>query len=114
MSAFAVLEEAERRRAAGREDGRRDALDRAERALSRMVERFAIREAYLFGSVLRPGRFGDHSDIDLAVAGLGHRYWTFASEFSQAVGREVDVVELEHSRFAERIRREGRRCSAQP
>ena len=52
-----------------------------------------VRLAMLFGSrargCARPG-----SDVDLAVEAPGVDLWTLAADLSQAVGLEVDVVDL--------------------
>jgi predicted nucleotidyltransferase len=106
---FAVLDNATRRRLGEREAARRQALADIDRGLSRLCPRYGAAEAYVFGSVLREGRFGSDSDVDVAVSGIGAELWRFAAELSRAVGREVDVIDLTTSRFATRIRREGRR-----
>ena len=106
---FSTLIRATARRRAEREASREDVLARTEAALEEMSARYGITEAYLFGSLVRPGRFSADSDIDVAVAGLGADYWAFAAELSRRVGREVDLVDLPTSRFARRICREGLR-----
>ena len=109
VTRFDVLQRALERRRKAREVGRQEALRRVEHVLAGLAGRYGLREAYLFGSIVRPGRFDRDSDVDVAVADLGAGYWAFAAQLSAAVGREVDVVELRRSRFAARIRREGRR-----
>ena len=104
---FSTLIHATARRRAEREASREDALARTVAAIEALGPRYGVTEAYLFGSLVRPGRFSAHSDIDVAVAGLGPAHWAFAAELSRRVGREVDLVDLEGSRFAQRIRREG-------
>ncbi len=52
-----------------------------------------VRLAMLFGS--RAGdRARPESDVDLAVEAPGVDLWTLAADLSQAVGLEVDVVDL--------------------
>jgi hypothetical protein len=106
---FWTLNEATARRRAEREALRTSTLERARAVLDRLAPKYGITEAYLFGSVVKPGRFSERSDVDVAAAGLGENFWTFAAEFSRALVREVDVVDLPRSRFAHRIRREGLR-----
>lgn len=101
-------------RAVARNHGRREALrqrtlERTEKALESLAAEYGIREAYLFGSALHPGRFREQSDVDVAVSDLGKTYWRFLASLSAAVGRDVDLVELDRCRFAARIRRVGRR-----
>jgi len=51
-----------------REAERRQVLEQVGEAVSRIAPRYpAIRTVYLFGSILQPGRFTPHSDVDLAV-----------------------------------------------
>ena len=51
-----------------REDQRLEVLERARSAIRRLAPEFPpIQAVYLFGSVVRPGRFGVASDVDVAV-----------------------------------------------
>jgi len=104
-----VLEAAVRRNHRQRELEREEVLRRLDSALGSLAARYDLQEVYTFGSVLRAGRFCDESDVDVAVASLGPRYWSFAAELSAAIGREVDVVDLDASRLSPRIREEGTR-----
>jgi predicted nucleotidyltransferase len=67
-----------------------------------------IQRAYLFGSLLRPNRFGQHSDVDVAVEALdANHFFSAMAALSEVVGRDVDLVELCKCPFAERIRQTG-------
>jgi hypothetical protein len=69
---------------------------------------YGIHQAYLFGSLLRPNRFGRHSDVDVAVEALDtNHFFPAMAALSEAVGRDVDLVELRKCPFAERIRQTG-------
>ena len=92
-----------------REAARQQTIGRVEASLEQLTPNFGLDEVYLFGSILRAGRFTERSDVDLAVEELGADYWAFLARVSELVGREVDLVELAGCRFAARIRREGRR-----
>lgn len=51
-----------------REALRREVLDQARSAIRRLAPEFpSIRAAYLFGSILSPGRFVPDSDVDVAI-----------------------------------------------
>jgi len=51
-----------------REAARREVGERARTAIREIAPRFpAVRAVYLFGSILRPGRFLPDSDVDVAV-----------------------------------------------
>ncbi len=53
---------------AAREARRERILELTRAAICRVAPRFpAVRRVFLFGSVLRPGRFHDGSDIDVAL-----------------------------------------------
>ncbi len=106
---FDLLEKAVDAGRRRREAARLRMLERVEDALEQLAPAFGVSEAYLFGSIVRPGRFTDQSDVDLAIEDLGADYWSFLGRLSELVGREVDLVELAKCRFAARIRREGRR-----
>lgn len=87
------------------------ALARAEEAC-RYLCSLGAKEVFLFGSVLTTG-FRDHSDIDLAVAGLPaeHVYRVESSIEVILGGMPFDLVYLESAptHLAQRIRCEGRR-----
>src|SRR5262245_50265593 len=69
----------------------------AQQAAHILKEQFGARQVVVFGSVVSPGSFHQHSDVDLAVWGLEE------CMYYQAVGRlqsldpdiPVDVVEME-------------------
>lgn len=92
---------------------RQSTLERIDAALRRLRERYTWKEIYVFGSVLRPGRFSPESDVDFAVLGLPkHDLYRLVGELSDALERPVDVVVLEESRMAHSIRRKGIRWEA--
>ena len=69
---------------------------------------FGIRSAYIFGSVARPRRFHEHSDVDIAIETSRPELLTEAiGGFSSLLERDVDLVDLSAVPFADRIRREG-------
>ncbi len=60
----------EQKRRQEREAIRQKALQAAQAVVPAIVARYpAVRAAYLFGSILRPGAFGPRSDIDVAIEG---------------------------------------------
>lgn len=64
---------------------------------------------WIYGSLAKPDRFGEHSDIDLAVTALpdGMSLDYLQSLISRDVGREADVCLLHETRLREVIEREG-------
>ena len=99
---------AERRRERERE--RREMLGKALKLVERLSGQYGFRQAVLFGSLLREGRFHEDSDVNIAVEALpGEHFFALAAELSRTLGREVDLVEPETCRFSGKIRREGLR-----
>ena len=67
-------------------------------------------EAILFGSVVRPGRFSDRSDVDIAVPDLEPRaYFALMGHLEEGLEREIDLVSIDTCHFADSIRRMGLR-----
>lgn len=63
----------------------------------------------VFGSLLKPGRFSEASDVDLAleVEPAGISVCQLTGLLAERLGRRVDVVLLPECRFRNRIMREG-------
>ncbi|QJA06349.1 nucleotidyltransferase domain-containing protein [Thermosulfurimonas marina] len=93
---------------ARREALRQKVLSRTQRALGELYSRIPFRRAFIFGSLVRPGAFGDHSDVDIALEGLPpERFWEAVALLSEILEREVDVLPLEEARFRKKIEKEG-------
>lgn len=60
-----------------------------------LYQQFGARQVVAFGSLLRPGRFDDRSDIDLAVAGIpaAHFFRAWAAA-GAGCPFELDLVDL--------------------
>lgn len=104
-----VLDKALAARAAGWEQLRQSILGRLETLLEEAGERFGLRQAVIFGSIITPGRFTDRSDVDVAVVELpAEAFFPLAAFLSADLGRDVDLVWLEDLHFAATVRRDGR------
>lgn len=67
-AARAYHRQREERRASEREARRTERLAAARRALAELApEEPSLRAVYLYGSILQPGKFGERSDLDVAV-----------------------------------------------
>lgn len=76
--------------------------------IDKYSRQFGIRSAYVFGSVARPRRFHQRSDIDIAIETSRPELLAEAiGQFSSQLERDVDIVDLAAVPFADRIRREG-------
>ncbi len=77
-------------------------------AIDKLSEEIAFKEAYLFGSVTKPFRFSERSDIDIGFIGLDNRhFFKVMSYISEEAGRDVDIVQLEDQRLAAKIKKGG-------
>jgi len=77
--------------------------------LAGLSEKVTFDEAFLFGSLVRPYAFNDHSDIDIGFLNLDNDVFFFTIAFlSERLGRDVDVVQLETAgRIRTKILKEG-------
>lgn len=91
-----------------RERGRQKRLAEVFQALGKLSEHLPFEEAYIFGSLAKPYRFLDDSDVDIAFVGLDDKDFFHAVAFlSRELDAEVDLLQLEGHPLAERIVREG-------
>lgn len=92
-----------------REQLRKQLLAVAMQTLDKLAGEIPFAQAYIFGSVSRSHGFNELSDLDVAFMGLKDEDFFKAMAFiSREVGRDnVDVVQLEGHRLAEKIIREG-------
>ena len=74
-----------------------------------LSENLPAASVIVFGSLLKPGRFNEASDIDLALEAepVGMSIYQLTSLLAERLGRPVDVVLLPECRFRGRIAREG-------
>lgn len=93
-------------RAARREALRLEARDRLRQALRDVLPG---QKVIVFGSLTRPGGFGEDSDADVALESEPPHFNLFAlmGELEERVGRPVDVIVLPACRFREDVLREG-------
>lgn len=68
----------------------------------------ALPSATVFGSILRPGAFGDRSDVDLAIPPVAPRcYFELKTYLEDGLCRAVDLVDRDGCHFAAAITRDG-------
>ena len=91
-----------------KEKQRLEVLQNVLEALGKLSKELSFKKAYIFGSILKKKRFYYDSDIDIAVAGLADKdFFLFMSRLGDAVGRNVDIVQLEKHRFKNKITKDG-------
>jgi predicted nucleotidyltransferase len=91
-----------------REQQRLRAVDEVNKALQELSRSYQWEEVYLFGSITKADRFGEHSDIDIGIKGLEKfLQYRFIADLSGLLERAVDVVRLEDCTFSEAIESRG-------
>jgi len=104
----AFLDEVIEKQKREREKQRLLTIEKVFSVIDHLSGEMALDEIYLFGSVTKPFRFSEESDIDLACTGLKDRhFFKLMSAISRATGHDVDIVQLENHRLADKIKREG-------
>lgn len=76
--------------------------------LNEFGDRYGIATAYIFGSITQPQKFTQESDIDIAVEQINtDDLFAVIGFVSEAMGRDVDVIEINKCHFANQIRQSG-------
>jgi uncharacterized protein len=87
-----------------REKIRKKVWMQVEVALDTLSEAYSWDEVYIFGSLIREGKFSSKSDVDIAIKGLNKfQHFSFVGDFSLLLGRDVDVIRLEDCHFSNSI-----------
>jgi predicted nucleotidyltransferase len=104
----ALLDEAIEKKRKEQEELRLHVTEKILIALDRLSREITFEEAYVFGSVTKPFRFSERSDIDIGFIGLDDRHFFRAMSYiSEKTGCDVDIVQLEDHRLADKIKRGG-------
>lgn len=101
-----LLQQMNRERTERREILRLDVRRRLRNTLRRLAPADKV---VVFGSLTKPNRFTDVSDIDLALEAepQGMSLYQLTALLAEQMERPVDIVLLSECRFRERIAREG-------
>lgn len=103
-----ILDKAIAKRKERRERIRKERLSFVLKALEELSKQIPFEEAYIFGSLAKPYRYHEGSDVDVGFLGLKDEDFFRAMAFlSRWLGTEVDVVQLEHHPLREIIFQEG-------
>ena len=100
-------EAALRAEARQREEKRRLILSQVREKLPRFFQGKRVQSVFVTGSILREGDFYPFSDVDIAVEGLKEDYFMMLAQLEDLLERQVDLIELETSRFGDSIRESG-------
>lgn len=97
-----------------REELRLTTIDKVKGILKEMLGSIPFKEAYFFGTITKPYRFFEESDVDIAFIGLMDEDFFKASAYlSSRLGKDVDIVQLEDHRWRDKIIKEGIRWMRQ-
>ena len=90
---------------------RRLALEKLRQGLKAYLPGQAV---WVYGSILKPGRFRLESDIDVALEQAATNYSLYAlqSLLTEATEHSVDICMLEETRLKEKIMSQGQRWTA--
>lgn len=87
-----------------REEIRKQVLLQVDAALDTLAGSYSWDEAYMFGSLIKEGKFSNRSDVDIAIKGLNKfKHFAFVGDISALLGRGVDVIMLEDCHFRNSI-----------
>jgi len=104
----ALLDEVIEKKRKKQEELRLLLIEKILAVIGKLSEEIDFKEAYLFGSVTKPFRFSERSDIDIGFVGLDDRhFFKVMSLLSEEAGRDVDIVQLEDHLLADKIKRGG-------
>ncbi|GBD96436.1 MAG TPA: hypothetical protein ENG83_09330 [Nitrospirae bacterium] len=103
-----IIKEVYKKKSEEKERLRKRIVDDAFKALEKLNDEISFEEAYIFGSVTEPYRFGEYSDVDFAFRGLeSDKLFYAVACLSGYLDREVNVVCIEDIHFSDKIIREG-------
>jgi predicted nucleotidyltransferase len=103
-----LLDEVIEKKKREREDLRLHVIAKILTAIDKLSGEIAFDEAYLFGSVTKPFRFLESSDIDIGFVGLDNRHFLkVMSYLSEEICHDVDIVQIEDHGLADRIKKGG-------
>lgn len=103
-----IINDIYKKKAEAREKARLIIIKQLGEALEKLAEEVSFAEAYIFGSVIKPYRFGDASDLDIAFKDLDRdRLFSVISFLSDYLQRNVNAVHLEDIHFQEKIVKDG-------
>ncbi len=108
MSQTYLLDKVLQRKSIERERLRLASIEKAKKILKEMSKSISFEKAYLFGTITKPYRFSEESDIDIAFVGLKDEdFFSALAYLSRNLGRDVDILQLEKHRLREKIIKEG-------
>ncbi len=103
------LKDKEKRKIWEREKIRRKAMAKLS-LLNKILNNFCeVKKAYIFGSIIKEGKFRENSDIDIALEGkVKEDYFLIWSELEEKLNEGVDLRILDSGVTSQIIKKEGK------
>lgn len=103
-----LLDAAIERKRRAREEFRLQLIEKVFNALNKLAVDIPFKEAYLFGSIVKPHKFMKDSDIDIGFVGLkDDHFFRVISFISSEIGVDIDVIQLEGHRLEDKVKEKG-------
>lgn len=93
---YDLVDEVIEKRKIEQEAKRLETLSRLENLLSDLSSKYGFSKAYIFGSVVKNGKFRYESDIDVAVFDLKNEdFFQLMADLSNSLEHDVDLYQME-------------------
>ena len=86
-----------REKQAAAEQKRLSTLAKIKKVLKKFFLTQKYPKAYIFGSLTTPGKFRDHSDIDIAIEGVGLEILSLYSQLEHLLKTRIDILDIKDS-----------------
>jgi hypothetical protein len=103
-SDFEIWKKRNKKRLDIAEKERINTYEKTVQALECLSAQYSWDDIYLFGSLIKKGRFFKESDVDIGIKGLNkYDHYKFVADLSSFLERDVDVIRLEDCHFSKKI-----------
>jgi len=108
MYSTALFEQINIEKAKEKEKKRLTKLNHVKSVLEEYFTQIQVASVYITGSLVQTNKFNDFSDIDIAVSELPEEYYfKCISDLEEKLLHPVEIIELEHCKFEDKIRKTG-------
>jgi predicted nucleotidyltransferase len=77
------------------EEKRQQTIAKVKQAVAELAKSCSFQAAYIFGSLTKPSKFNDQSDIDIAFTGLSDAdFFSTIAYLSDKLQRDTDIIQL--------------------
>jgi len=107
---YKLIDEIAKEKEKNREKERKLILSSLKELLPELAGKYDFSKAYIFGSLVKPGKFQNRSDIDIAIFNLKDEFFfSLMAEISRHLFRDIDLYQIENldEYLRKRIEKEG-------